>query len=52
MSETPDLITLRLECLKLALSAPQSQRDFIDLEDLAEAYLYYVLNGPMSKPKE
>jgi hypothetical protein len=48
----PDLINLRLECLKLALSVPQSQRDFIDLEDLAEAYLYYVLNGPMSKPKE
>ena len=43
----PDLITLRLECLKLAAGARVSHTD--DLKDLADILLHYVLNGSADK---
>jgi hypothetical protein len=43
----PDLITLRLECLKLAAGARVSHTD--DLKDLADILLHYVLNGSVDK---
>lgn len=46
----PDLITLRLECLKLAAS-PQVSGVYglTDLEQAADRFLRYVLNGSVDK---
>lgn len=42
----PDFITLRLECLKLAASPQMSGRyGLTDLEQVADRFLHYVLNG-------
>jgi hypothetical protein len=49
----PDLITLRLECLKLAndLAAQKAARvsHTDDLKELANILLHYVLNGSVDK---
>jgi hypothetical protein len=41
----PDLITLRLECLKLAVS----HFSILDREQAADRLLHYVLNGSVDK---
>jgi hypothetical protein len=41
----PDLITLRLECLKLAVS----HFSILDREQVADRLLHYVLNGSVDK---
>jgi hypothetical protein len=46
----PDLITLRLECLKLAVTLEVSEVcDIIDTEKIADGFLDYVLNGSADK---
>jgi hypothetical protein len=41
----PDLITLRLECLKLALQESSGT----DYQRTADIFLHYVLNGSVDK---
>ena len=44
----PDLITLRLECLKLAVT-PELVPLFGAVEKVADSFLHYVLNGSVDK---
>jgi len=41
----PDLITLRLECMKMAVS----HFSILDREQAADRFLHYVLNGSVEK---
>ena len=41
----PDLITLRLECMKMAVS----HFSILDREQAADRLLHYVLNGSVDK---
>jgi len=45
----PDLITLRLECLKLVTAACPATSRPEDLRDRADFLLHYVLNGSVDK---
>jgi hypothetical protein len=46
----PDLITLRLECLKLAVTLEVSEGcGVMNLEQVADRFLRYVLNGSVDK---
>jgi hypothetical protein len=47
----PDLITLRLECLKLAATLDMAQilGAHLTFEQVADIFLHYVLNGPVDK---
>ena len=45
----PDLITLRLECLKLAVKAIETGARPYSPQSLAEGFLHYVLNGSVDK---
>jgi hypothetical protein len=48
----PDLITLRLECLKLAVRARETVKWGKippSVNDLADSFLHYVLNGSVDK---
>jgi hypothetical protein len=50
----PDLITLRLECLKLAVAAHPTvkwnrNKPTPSLDHLADIFLHYVLNGSVDK---
>jgi hypothetical protein len=47
----PDLITLRLECLKLAATLDMAQilGAHLTFEQVADIFLHYVLNGSVDK---
>ena len=45
----PDLITLRLECLKLAVNDHFYEAGEPDYEKVADRFLHYVLNGSVDK---
>ena len=45
----PDLITLRLECLKLAVNDHFYEAGEPDYEKVADRLLHYVLNGSVDK---
>jgi hypothetical protein len=52
----PDLITLRLECLKLAVAqtiqfglSEKKGHGYLAIEELSDEYLHYVLNGSVDK---
>jgi hypothetical protein len=47
----PDLITLRLECLKLAATLDMAQilGAHVTFEQVADIFLHYVLNGSVDK---
>jgi len=45
----PDLITLRLECLKLAVNDHFYEAGEPDYEQVADRFLHYVLNGSVDK---
>lgn len=45
----PDLITLRLECLRLAVNDHFYEADHVRYEQVADRFLRYVLNGSVDK---
>jgi hypothetical protein len=52
----PDLITLRLECLKLAVAqtiqfglSQKKGHGYLAIEELSDEYIHYVLNGSVDK---
>ncbi len=45
----PDLINLRLECLKLAVNDHFYEAGEPDYEKVADRFLHYVLNGSVDK---
>ena len=52
----PDLITLRLECLKLAVAqtiqfglSEKKGHGYLAIEELSDEYVHYVLNGSVDK---
>jgi hypothetical protein len=45
----PDLITLRLECMKMAVNDHFYEAGEPDYEQVADRFLHYVLNGSVDK---
>ena len=45
----PDLITLRLECMKMAVNDHFYEAGEPDYEKVADRFLHYVLNGSVDK---
>jgi len=45
----PDLVTLRLECMKMAVNDHFYEAGEPDHEKVADRFLHYVLNGSVDK---